>query len=314
MKDTLSKLGIIPVVKIDDAKNAKPLAKALIDGGLPVAEVTFRTSAAPDAIKTISDAFPEMLVGAGTVLSVEQAQKAVNCGAKFIVSPGFNAKVVKWCIDNNIPVFPGCTTPTEVEAALEMGLDTVKFFPAGESGGLPKIKALCAPYTTVKFIPTGGVDLKNLNEYLSFPRIAACGGSFMVKADYINNGEWDKITEITKSAVQLMLGFELAHIGINTENADEAMKAAKFFEKIFGFTVKEGNSSVFASTYIEAMKSPYLGKNGHIAIRTNSLERAMYYLGDIFDESTLKTNAKGQKTAIYLKEEIAGFAVHIVQA
>jgi len=189
MLNLISKFVIIPVIKIDDAKNAVPLARALIDGGLPVAEVTFRTDAAEESIRQISREFPEMLVGAGTVLTTEQAERAKNAGAKFLVSPGFNPKTVKWAIDNNIPIFPGCITPTEIEAALEMGLTTLKFFPAQQAGGLAMIKALCAPYTNVKFIPTGGIDLINLAEYLSFPKVAACGGSFKVKDEFITGGE-----------------------------------------------------------------------------------------------------------------------------
>ena len=202
MTDTIGKFKIIPVIKIDDANNAVPLAKALSDGGLPIAEVTFRTAAAEESIKQISQNFPDMLVGAGTVLTIEQAEKAKDAGAKFLVSPGFNPKVVKWAIDNNISIFPGCITPTEIEAALEMGLTTLKFFPAQQAGGLAMIKALCAPYTTVKFIPTGGIDLSNLAEYLSFPKVIACGGSFMVKDELIKNSEWRKITELTQAAVK----------------------------------------------------------------------------------------------------------------
>jgi 2-dehydro-3-deoxyphosphogluconate aldolase/(4S)-4-hydroxy-2-oxoglutarate aldolase len=204
MIELLHKIGILPVIKIDDAKNAVPLAKALIDGGLPTAEVTFRTAAAEESIKQIAKAFPDMLVGAGTVLTIEQAQKAKNAGAKYLFAPGFNLKVVKWAIDNNIPMIPGCITPSEIEAALELGLTTLKFFPAKQAGGLAMIKALCAPYTTVKFIPTGGIDLTNLAEYLAFPKIVACGGSFMVKDELINNGDWHEITELTREAVHIV--------------------------------------------------------------------------------------------------------------
>ena len=319
MNEVLKKInaiGIVPVVKIDDAKDAVPLAKALCEGGLPCAEVTFRTEAAADAIKAMSTAYPEMLIGAGTVLTTEQVDRAVEAGATFIVSPGLNPKVVKYCVDKNIPVTPGCTNPSDIEQAIELGLDVVKFFPAEAAGGLEMIKAMSAPYGNMKFMPTGGISAKNLNEYLDFPKIIACGGSWMVKGELISGGEFDKIRDLTREAVQTMLGFEIGHIGINAENEEEAKATAKMFEAVFGFKNKDGNSSVFADKYIEVMKSPYLGKNGHIAIRTNYIDRAVAYLesqGVKFNYETKKYNAKGAMVAIYLEKEFGGFAVHLVQ-
>ena len=163
----ISSYGIVPVIKINDVEKAIPLAKALVEGGLPLAEITFRTEEAEESIKRIVKAYPEMLVGAGTVLSVEQVDKAVNAGAKFIVSPGFNPKIVSYCITNKITVIPGASTPSDMEVALEMGLEVVKFFPAEQSGGVEYLKAVGGPYTTLKFIPTGGINAKNLNTYLS---------------------------------------------------------------------------------------------------------------------------------------------------
>ncbi len=196
-------------------------------------------------------------------------------------------------------------------------MDVVKFFPAEQSGGLAKIKAMAAPYVNMKFMPTGGVNAKNLTSYLDFPKIIACGGSWMVPGDLINAGEWDKIEQLTREAVQTMLGFELAHVGVNAENEEEAEKIANRFGFLFGMATKVGGSSVFAGTAVEVMKEPYLGKCGHIGIRTNYIERAMNYmstvLGAEFDESTAKRDAKGNLKAIYLKEEIGGFAVHLVQ-
>ena len=319
MNDVLKKInaiGIVPVVAIDNAKDAVPLAKALCEGGLPCAEVTFRTAAAEDAIKAMRQAYPDMLIGAGTVLTTEQVDRAVNAGATFIVSPGLNPKVVKYCVDKNIPVTPGCANPSDVEQAIELGLEVVKFFPAEAAGGIEMIKAMSAPYGNIKFMPTGGINAKNLRDYLDFPKIIACGGSWMVKKDLINNGDFDTIRDMTKEAVETMLGFELAHVGINAENEEEALKTAKMFEMIFGFKNKVGNSSIFADKYIEVMKAPYLGKNGHIAIRTNYLARAINYLesqGVEFDYDTVKTNAKGDMVAIYFKADFGGFAVHLVQ-
>ncbi|MBQ2824021.1 MAG: bifunctional 4-hydroxy-2-oxoglutarate aldolase/2-dehydro-3-deoxy-phosphogluconate aldolase [Oscillospiraceae bacterium] len=314
--EEISKIGIVPVIALDDAKDAEPLAKALCEGGLPCAEITFRTAAAEESIRIMAEKFPEMLVGAGTVLTTEQVDRAVNAGAKFIVSPGLNPKVVAYCTSKNIPIVPGCANPSDVEQAIELGLDVVKFFPAEAAGGLNMIKAMSAPYTSVKFMPTGGINANNLIDYLNFNKIVACGGSWMVSKDMVSAGEFDKIAKLTNEAVTKMLGFELKHIGINENDEASAQSDAEKFDSIFGFTKKDGNSSVFAGTAIELMKSPYLGKNGHIAIGTNYIERAVYHLekrGVEFDNDTAKRDAKGNLKAIYLKGEIGGFAVHLVQ-
>ena len=308
-------LGIIPVVKIDNAKDAAPLAKALCEGGLPVAEVTFRTEAAEEAIRLMVEACPDMFVGAGTVLTTEQVDRAVAAGAKFIVSPGLNPKVVKYCIEKGVPITPGTSSPTDIEQAIELGLEAVKFFPAEASGGLAKIKAMAAPYVNMRFMPTGGISAKNLNSYLDFPKILACGGSWMVSDALINAGEFDEIKRLTREAVNTMLGFELRHVGINATSEGEADGIATSFEKLFGFTKNVGNSSIFAGRAIEVMKQPYLGANGHIAIQTNYIQRAIYHMelqGFEFDMETAKYK-DGKMVAIYLKGEIGGFAVHLVQ-
>ena len=292
--EKIQKIGIVPVVVLDDAKDAAPLAKALCEGGLPCAEVTFRTAAAEESIRIMAKEFPNMLVGAGTVLTTEQVDRAVNAGAKFIVSPGLNPEVVKYCVNKGIPVTPGTSNPSDVEMAISLGLDVVKFFPAEAAGG---------------------INAKNINSYLAFDKILACGGSWMVKKDLVAAGEFDKIRDLTKEAVQTMLGFELAHIGINCDSEAEAEKTADAFDGLFGFTKKVGNSSVFAGTAVEAMKSKGLGAKGHIAVATNSVVRAKNYLemmGYKFNEESAKF--KGDKmTAIYLADEIGGFAVHLVQ-
>ena len=203
MEEKIAELKVVPVVVLEDAKDAAPLAKALCEGGLPCAEVTFRTAAAKDSIKAMTDAYPDMLVGAGTVLTTEQVDSAVEAGAKFIVSPGFDPEIVDYCLEKKIPVFPGCITPSEVAQAVKRGLEVVKFFPAEQAGGVAMIKAMAAPYTMVKFMPTGGISAKNLKEYLACKPIVACGGSWMVKKDMIEAGEFDKICELTKEAVAL---------------------------------------------------------------------------------------------------------------
>ena len=201
MNNLIAQYGVVPVVVLEDEKDALPLAEALIKGGLPVAEVTFRTAAAEGSIKAMCEAYPEMLVGAGTVLSVEQVDRALKAGARFIVTPGFDEEVVDYCLANNIPVYPGTVTPSEVTKAVKRGLNICKFFPAEQYGGVSTIKALSAPFTTVKFMPTGGVSAKNLKDYLSCGKIVACGGSWMVKGDLIKNGEFDKVEAMTKEAV-----------------------------------------------------------------------------------------------------------------
>lgn len=200
----LGEYGIVPVVVLNDAKDAEPLAKALCEGGLKCAEVTFRTAAAEESIKIMAEKFPDMLVGAGTVLMTEQVDRAVAAGAKFIVSPGLNPKVVKYCVEKGIPVCPGTCTPSEMEQAMDLGLDVVKFFPAEPSGGVKFIKAVAAPYTMLKFMPTGGVNATNVRDYLAYDKILCCGGSWMVKGSLIEAGEFDKIVEMTKEAAAIV--------------------------------------------------------------------------------------------------------------
>lgn len=312
----ISKMGLVPVVKLDNAADAEPLAKALCEGGLPCAEVTFRTEAAEEAIKIMTSKYPKMLVGAGTVLTTEQVDRAVNAGARFIVSPGLNPKIVKYCIDKGIPVTPGTSNPSDIEQAIELGLEVVKFFPAEAAGGLNMIKSMAAPYVNMKFMPTGGINAKNMISYLDFPKIIACGGSWMVSDAMISAGEFDKIKDLTREAVNLMLGFELRHIGINASNETEADNVATSFEKLFGFTKNAGNSSIFAGTAIEVMKQPFLGANGHIAIQTNYIDRAVYHLemqGFTFNMDTAKYDKNGKLMTVYFKDEVGGFAIHLLQ-
>jgi len=199
--EQIGNLGLVPVVAIERAEDAPKLGRALLAGGLPCAEITFRTAAAPEAIRLMSSECPDVLVGAGTVLSVEQAEQAVSSGAKFIVSPGFDPDVVDWCLANNVPITPGVVTPTEVAMALKKGVNVLKFFPAEAAGGVKLLKSIAAPYGGVRFIPTGGISAANLADYLSLPMVHACGGSWMVKKKLINDGEFDTITELSREAV-----------------------------------------------------------------------------------------------------------------
>lgn len=205
MNTRISNIGVVPVIKLNNPeRDAAPLAKALCDGGVPVAEVTFRAEGADKAISLMKQACPDMLVGAGTVLYVEQVDKAIAAGAEFIVTPGFDPEIVAYCQKKNMPVYPGCTTPTDYHAALKFGLEVLKFFPAEQSGGLAKIKSMSAPFPMFKIMPTGGISLKNLKEYISAPQIAACGGSYMVTAELIDSQNWAEITELCRQSVEIV--------------------------------------------------------------------------------------------------------------
>ena len=200
----MKKSGVIPVVVLDDTAQALPTANALLAGGVSVMEITFRTAVAASSIKAVSESCPEMLVGAGTVVTLEQCKQALECGAKFIVSPGFDPEVVSWCVERNIPITPGCVTPTEIMTAMKLGLNVVKFFPAGVYGGLKAMKALAAPFGGVKFIPTGGVDAKNLKEYLEAPFVHAVGGSWLCPKKEIAAGNFDAVTALCREASQIV--------------------------------------------------------------------------------------------------------------
>ena len=306
----------IPVVVIKELEEVDKILPALKENGINCAEITFRTACAKEAIAKITKEMHDMLVGAGTVLTPEQADEAIEAGSKFIVSPGFNPRVVKHCLDRGVPVLPGCATPSEVEEAIEMGLKAVKFFPAEAAGGINMIKSMAAPYQQIMFMPTGGINEENMLDYLSFGKIIACGGSFMVKDALIDAGNFEEITRLTRNAVMKMLGFKLVHVGINCESSDEAQMGAKLICSMFGLDCKVGNSSTFAGTEFEFMHSKYLGTHGHIAIATNFPDRAKAYLermGIEFNEETAKYDAKGNLTVCYIKGEVCGFAIHIVK-
>ncbi|MCM1545436.1 MAG: bifunctional 4-hydroxy-2-oxoglutarate aldolase/2-dehydro-3-deoxy-phosphogluconate aldolase [Clostridiales bacterium] len=315
--EELGNVGIVPVIKLDKVENAEKLAKALRDGGINCAEVTFRAKGADEVIKRMTTAYPDMLVGAGTVLTCEQADAAYKAGAKFCVAPGLNPKVVKHCLDKGIPFAPGLSSASEIEQALELGLDFAKFFPAEQAGGLPYIKSVCGPYTTMRFMPTGGVTADNLNTYLAYSKIVCCGGSWIVPGKMLDEENWEGITALCKEAIDKMLGFKMVHVGLNCANPEEAEAVADKFDAAFGFAKKVGNSSVFADTYIECMKKPFYGKNGHIAVATNSVKRALYQLerrGFKVKEGSQKYDKSGEMTVAYLEDEFGGFAVHLVKA
>lgn len=317
MSEVLKKLGmmgVVPVVVLEDKKDAVPLAAAFAEGGIPCAEVTLRTAAGLDSIAAMA-ADGRVLVGAGSVRTLEHCKDAIAAGAQFIVSPGLSVKVVEHCLENDVAVLPGCVTPTEIMQAMELGLDTVKFFPASVYGGLSAMKALSGPFPTMHFVPTGGISAANLAEYISAPFIAAVGGSWLCAKADIAAGDFAKITRLVREARQIMLGYELAHIGINTADKTACGAVCDELAAAFALPVKEGNSSNFVTPAIEVMNSPYLGANGHIAIRTNSIVRAVADLeakGFAMNAESAKYK-NGKLVAVYLEREMGGFAVHLLQ-
>ncbi len=312
---TISEVGLVPVVALDSAEHAVPLGKALIDGKLPVAEITFRTDAAEESIKRMSAELPGLAVGAGTVLTEDQARRAVAAGARFIVTPGLNPKVVRWCVDNGVPVTPGVNSPSQIEEAMELGLEIVKFFPAEPSGGTAMLKAFAGPYGKMKFIPTGGISLKNLNEYITLPNVFAVGGSWMVAPALYADGDFSKVSKTCLDARVCSLGFELAHIGINGEESEESIRSAQFLSNLLGMPLTVGNSSSFVGKSFEITKQRGAGEHGHIAILANSCERALSFfaLQGIAPKAESEKYKNGRLQSVYLDWDFMGFAVHLVR-
>jgi len=310
----LGRIGLIPVVKLDSPEQALPLGKALLVGHLPVAEITFRTDAAEEAIKILSKELPELITGAGTVTATEQVDKALAAGARYVVTPGFNPKVVAYCQEKGVPVTPGVNSPSQIEQALEMGLEVVKFFPAGASGGVPMLKAFAGPYGgRISFIPTGGVNAANLVDYLSCDNVFAVGGSWMVPGDAIRNGDYAKVAALCKEARMLSLGFSLLHVGVNPEEGEDPMQVGQLMSALFGMPFKEGASSAFVGKSFEMMKKAGRGRHGHIALETLSVERALEWFSGFGIKPVEETvKMKGSHISVaYLDRDIMGFAVHL---
>ena len=307
--------GVLPVINIPDVETALPLVDALRAGGLGAMEITLRSEGSMKALRKIAAERPDFVVGAGTVLSVETCLQAIEAGASYIVSPGFDAEILDCCRKQGVPYIPGCTSATEIQLAAKEGLKTVKFFPAELCGGIAAITLLSGPFPELKFVPTGGITFDNLGQYLRSPKVAACGGSFMASADLIKQRKFEQITENCKRALRISLGFELAHVGINHESEKEAAATVEALCRAFQLDPVPKNSCIFAGTAVEAMKSPFLGTKGHVGFYTNSVSRAVAYfekLGIAIDRDHIKQDEKGL-VAVYLKEEIAGFAFHVVR-
>lgn len=307
--------GIIPVIKLVDASDAVPLCDALLNAGIDVAEITFRTNAAAESIRRVVESIPGIFIGAGTVTSIELVKKAVEAGANFIVSPGFNLRVVSYCVERDIPIFPGISCPSDIENGLSYGLEVLKFFPAEAAGGLKMLKAMAAPYGSVKFMPTGGIDASNVSSYFEFDRVIACGGSWMVNDSLIKNKKFDEVTKLSREAVMKMHNFQFAHLGVNTDAQKDAQSIAQMMNTIFGLASRDTGASVFAGPFLEIMYQKGASDMGHIGFTVNHMGRAIAYLEKVgmeIDYDTMRGD-KDNPSFVYLKQRVGGFAVHITR-
>lgn len=309
--------GLIPVVVINNADEAIYVAEAIHAGGLDTMEITLRSEAGLRAISNIAKYDTSIVLGAGTVLSLEKCKAAVDSGAKFIVSPGFNRDVVEWCLKSSISVIPGCVTPTEIQMALDMGIKIVKFFPADIYGGVLGCKALAGPFqhTGLSFIPTGGVNEKNLIEYIDKPFIHAIGGGWLCPREDINNRNYSNITLIVRSAIDTILGLNLSHIGIHQADANNSLDLVKKLEEAFHWPVRYGSNLYFVGKSIEVTNDIGSRANASITIVTDNINRSIYYLEKrnfTLDQRTA-IYKEGKLMAIYLDEDFGGFAVKLIQ-
>jgi len=307
--------GVIPVVTVTREADALPLAAALRAGGLPIAEITFRSACAAAAISLIAQSDPDMLVGAGTVLDAKQAEAAIAAGAAFVVSPGYSAEVVAYCQKRGVPVIPGCSNATDITAAANAGLEAVKFFPAEAAGGIAALKALSAPFVGMKFVPTGGITLANLADYLALPSVVACGGTFIATKELLDRGDFAAITANARAAVTEALGLSIAHVALYADSADKLGATAATLAAILGEGVHEFNPDVLRLRQFEVIRDP-AADMPHIALYVNSCERAAAHLsrmGIELDDSTRAYNNNGDLRFVYFKEKIAGCRFHLLR-
>ena len=312
----IMEIGVLPVANIKKQEWAEPLAGALCSGGIPTIEVLARSEGAFEAMERMTRAQPQLLAGAGTIITRSQAAEAIAAGADFIVSPGYSADIVELCMEKDVAVVPGCTSASELQQAYAAGLRFVKFFPTQAAGGLAAMKDLTGPFPGVRFLPTGGITLDTLGEYLSSSVIGACGGSFVAPKELLERGEFEAIAARCRQARAISLGFTLAHVGVNHASREEAEKTAKLFASIFCMPVIEHSACLFAGTAMECNDFEGPGQKGHIGIRTTSMRRACAWLRELgveLREDCRKYNDKGELTCVYLKQEIGGFAIHVVQ-
>lgn len=315
VEQEIESTGILPVINIPNSELAQDIAGAIIDGGIHSLEITLRSADSLQSISNVKETYPDMIVGAGTVLSLQMVDDAIKAGADYIVTPGYDQEIVDYCKKKNKLIIPGCSTPSDIQKALKSGLDVIKFFPSELNGGVRALKLLSGPYPKARFLPTGGITFDNLGEYLELPCVIACGGSYMANSELVKSKNYTEITALCKKALRISLGFELAHVGINGENESQAISIASAVADIFDLQLKVGNSSVFAGKFVEVMKTKYYGTNGHIGFFTNSVKRAIGWFErknlEVIKDS-IKEDSKGLVSA-YLKQEIGGFAIHVVR-
>ncbi|WP_288593944.1 bifunctional 4-hydroxy-2-oxoglutarate aldolase/2-dehydro-3-deoxy-phosphogluconate aldolase [uncultured Victivallis sp.] len=312
----IAELGILPVISIPSADLADGLSDALCAGNVKAIEITLRSDCALEAIQRIRNRHPKMLLAAGTVLTPKNAEQAIHAGANCLVSPGFSESLICYCMEHGYPILPGCVSAAEIQRGMELGLRYFKFFPAESCGGLKALKLLSGPFSQCRFIPTGGMTFDNIGSYLEEPFIAACGGSYMASTADVAAGRWDLIEANCRRAMDISLGFTLAHVGLNAADAGEAESAARRMALLFRLPLKIGNSSIFAGTAVEHMKMPFRGTHGHIGFYTRSVTRALAFYhnnGIPVCEDSIRYDAKGEMQSFYLAEEIGGFAVHVVK-
>jgi 2-dehydro-3-deoxyphosphogluconate aldolase/(4S)-4-hydroxy-2-oxoglutarate aldolase len=311
----VGEIGLVPVIRLESAAKAVGLGRALVRGGIPVAEVTFRTAAAEDAIRALAAELPELLVGAGTVLSADQAAQAIRAGAKFVVSPCFVDEVVACCQERGVPVLPGVVNADGVAKGLARGLEVLKFFPAGAAGGTAMLDALAAPFGSVQFVPTGGIDAGNLAAYARRACVLAVGGSWMVRTELVEAEDWPAVERLCREAVAALHGFSFAHLGINAIDEAGCRSLAGTFQALFNLAPREGGNSIFAGECIEVLKAPGAGEKGHIAIRCNQVERAVACLAGagIGTRAGSARSDQGRLRSVYLDLDLGGFAVHLVR-
>lgn len=311
---TMSEIGLVPLVVLEDVAQAKPFGKALVAGGIPVAEVTFRTDACLDIIRTMKE-IPTLIVGAGTVHSIAQAEAAVEAGATFIVTPAYNPAVVDWCMANGVDIIPGTVSPAEVEAANAKGIFFCKFFPAEAYGGIETLKALAGPFAETRFLPTGGVTIENMRDYLALPNVAAVGGSFMTPANLIRAGDFDGVADVCRASIRQMLGFRLGHIGMYVHDLGEAECLTDAFCRLIDVPKTREDAHFFAGTFAEICAgSDVTGTVGHISIHTHDMPRALSYFarkGIAIRQEHIQYDANGAVKAAYLEERVGVFAIQL---
>ena len=308
--------GILPVINITDIETATELARSVSNGGIKALEITLRSEVSLEAIALIVKTNPKLSLLAGTVLTVSQAQAALDAGADALVMPGYDEELVDFAIERGVPIIPGCVTAADIQKGYKKGLRVFKFFPAEKSGGLDAIKLLAGPFKGARFLPTGGMNYSNIGSYLREKCIVACGGSYMADAALLAARDFNAIEKNCRRALEISLGFELAHIGINHSTAEEGVSTAAFIARAFGLELRDLGGAAFAGTAVESMKKQGYGKVGHIGFYTNSVERAIAYFeaqGIAVNQDSIQKNKSGELSCVYLADEVAGFALHAVK-